>query len=146
MIGGFQRFLLQGNVVQLAVGVVIGVAFGDVVDSLVKNFLTPLIAAVGGQPDFSELAFTINNSRFGYGEFINTLISFVLIAATIYFAVVLPLNAVASRLRMKPLVYATIPCPECLTEIPELARRCFSCGEPVAPLAGASPAAPPPGE
>jgi large conductance mechanosensitive channel len=97
MIKGFKEFILRGNVVDLAIAVVIGTAFGAVVSALVADLITPLIAAIGGQPDFSKLDFTVNNSTFLYGQFINAIISFLVIAAAIYFLVVLPLNKIAER-------------------------------------------------
>jgi large conductance mechanosensitive channel len=126
---GFKRFLLRGNVIDLAVAVVIGGAFGAVVTALVKDLLTPLIAAVAGKPDFSALAFTINGSRFLVGEFLNALLSFVMISAAIYFFVVAPVNAIAERRRRgeAPADPTTKRCPECLSEIPIAARRCAFC-------------------
>ena len=97
MLSGFKNFILRGNLVDLAVAVVIGTAFGAVVAALVKDLVTPLIAAIGGQPDFSALTFTINGSKFLYGDFINALLSFLIIAAVIFFFVVKPLNALAAR-------------------------------------------------
>lgn len=126
---GFKQFLLRGNVVDLAVGVVIGAAFGGVVTALVKDLLTPLIAALVKQPDFSALTFTINNSKFLYGEFINALLSFVIISAAVYFFVVLPINALIARTRRDPAPAdpTTRKCPECLSEIPINARKCAFC-------------------
>jgi large conductance mechanosensitive channel len=130
---GFKQFLLRGNVVDLAVGVVIGAAFGTVVNALVKGLLTPLIAAVVKQPDFSAISFTINGSKFLVGDFVNTVVSFVIIAAAVYFAVVLPMNALMARAQRQE--KATQPsskkCPECLSEIPIDARRCAHCTQPV---------------
>ena len=122
---GFKQFLLRGNVVDLAVGVVIGAAFGAVVTALVKDLLTPLIAALVKQPDFSGLSFTLNDSKFLYGEFINALLSFVIIAAAVYFFVVLPINALIARTRRDPAPAdpTTRKCPECLSEIPIGARK-----------------------
>ena len=127
---GFKQFLLRGNVVDLAVGVVIGAAFGTVVNALVKGLLTPLIAAVVKQPDFSAISFTINGSKFLVGDFINAIVSFVIIAAAVYFAVVLPMNALIAR-QDKPTQPSTKKCPECLSEIPIEARRCAHCTQPV---------------
>ena len=126
---GFKQFLLRGNVVDLAVGVVIGAAFGAVVTALVKDLLTPLIAAIVKQPDFSGLTFTVNGSKFLYGEFINAALSFVVIAAAVYFFVVLPINALIARTRKAPVPAdpTTRKCPECLSEIPIDARRCAFC-------------------
>lgn len=129
MLKGFKDFLLRGNVVDLAVAVVIGGAFGVLVSALVKDLLTPLIAALVGKPDFSGLTFTLNNSKFLYGEFINAVVSFLLIGAAVYFFVVVPANALSSRLRKPeaPPEPATRKCPECLSEIPLEARRCAHC-------------------
>ena len=128
---GFRAFLMQGNVVDLAVGIVIGVAFGSLVTGLVKDLITPLIAAIGGQPDFSGLTFTINNSKFLYGDFINLLVSFVVIAAVIYFLVVTPYTALMARLRKDPPADPTTKrCTECLSEIPIGAKRCSFCAQP----------------
>lgn len=126
---GFKQFLLRGNVVDLAVGVVIGAAFGAVVTALVKDLLTPLIAALVKQPDFSGLSFTLNGSKFLYGEFINALLSFLIIATAIYFFVVLPINALIARMHREPVPAdpTTKKCPECLSEIPIDARRCAFC-------------------
>lgn len=126
--GGFRAFLLRGNVVDLAVAVVIGVAFGAVVTALVKDLLTPLIAAIFGQPDFSGITFTVNGSKFLIGDFINALVSFLLIAATVYYLIVLPVNALIQRSRREPPADPTTrKCPECLSEIPIAARRCAFC-------------------
>jgi large conductance mechanosensitive channel len=127
---GFKAFVLHGNVVDLAVGVVIGVAFGSVVTGFVKDLATPLIAAIGGKPDFASLSFTVNNSKFLYGDFINGLVSFVIIAAVIYFFVVMPYTALVSRARKEPPADPTTKkCPECLSEIPIGAKRCAFCAE-----------------
>jgi large conductance mechanosensitive channel len=130
---GFKAFLLRGNVVDLAVGVVIGAAFGAVVTAFVKDLLTPLIAAIVKQPDFSTMIFTVNGSKFLYGDFINALISFLLIAAAVYYFVVLPVNALVARSRRAevPADPTTKKCPECLSEIPIDARRCAFCTSPV---------------
>lgn len=128
---GFKAFLLRGNVVDLAIAVVIGVAFAAVVTAFVKDIVTPLIAALGGKPNFSELYFTINNSRFLYGDFIDALISFVIIAAVIYFFVVVPYGALVARSRKEPPADPTTKkCTECLSEIPVDARRCAFCTSP----------------
>lgn len=126
---GFKQFLLRGNVVDLAVGIVIGAAFGTVVSALVKDLLTPLIAAGVKAPDFSNLAFTLNGSKFLYGDFINALISFLLIAAAVYYFVVLPINALIARARKDPAPTAptTKICPECCNEVSIKARRCGFC-------------------
>lgn len=125
----FKQFLLRGNVVDLAVAVVIGAAFGAVVTALVADLVTPLIAAIFGKPDFSEMKFTLNDSVFMYGHFINALISFVLIAAVVFFLVIKPVNRLISESRKKPpLDPTTRKCPECLSEIPIKAKRCAFCG------------------
>ena len=130
---GFKTFLLRGNVVDLAVGIVIGIAFGVVITAFVKDLVTPLIAALIGKPDFSALTFTINNSRFLYGDFINAILAFVVIAAVIYFFVVVPVNALIERSRKEPPADPTTKkCTECLSEIPLAAKRCAFCGEPQA--------------
>jgi len=130
---GFKAFLLRGNVVDLAIAVVIGVAFGAVVTSFVKDLVTPLIAALGGKPDFSSLYFTINNSKFLYGDFIDVLLAFLIIAAVIYFFVVVPYTAMVERSRKEPPADPTTKkCTECLSEIPKDARRCAFCASPQA--------------
>jgi large conductance mechanosensitive channel len=123
---GFREFLLRGNVVDLAVAVVIGVAFGAVVTAFVKDLVTPLIAALGGKPDFAALAFTVNGSRFLYGDFINAVVSFLIIAAVVYYLVVLPVNRLMAMRRSEPAPESR-KCPECLSEIPLAARRCAFC-------------------
>jgi large conductance mechanosensitive channel len=131
MLRGFRAFVLRGNVVDLAIAVVIGVAFGAVINAFVKDLVTPLIAALGGKPDFGSLYFTINKSRFLYGEFFNALIAFVIIAAVIYFFVVAPYTALIERSRKEPPADPTTKkCTECLSEIPKDARRCAFCTSP----------------
>jgi large conductance mechanosensitive channel len=128
---GFKAFLFRGNVVDLAIAVVIGVAFTAVISGFVKDLVTPLIAAIGGKPDFSALYFTINNSRFLYGDFFNVVIAFLIIAAVIYFLVVMPYQAAVERSRKEPPADPTTKkCPECLSEIPKDARRCAFCTSP----------------
>jgi large conductance mechanosensitive channel len=128
---GFKQFLLRGNVVDMAVGIVIGAAFGTVVTGFVKDLLTPFIAALVKQPDFSALTFTINGSKFLYGEFINALLSFLIIACAVYFFVVLPINTLIARTRKEPPSDPTTKkCPECKMEIPIDARRCGHCTQP----------------
>jgi large conductance mechanosensitive channel len=128
---GFKTFVLRGNVVDLAIAVVIGVAFGVVITAFVKDLVTPLIAALGGKPDFSGLYFTINHSKFLYGDFINAVIAFVIIAAVIYFFVVIPYQALLERSRKEPPADPTTKkCTECLSEIPKDARRCAFCTSP----------------
>ena len=124
----FKEFLLRGNLVDLAVAVVIGLAFAAVISALVADLITPLIAAIGGKPDFGNLSFTINGSHFLYGHFINALITFVVIAAVVFYLVIKPVNALMARRRTEPPVAEeTRPCPECLSEIPLAARRCAFC-------------------
>ncbi|MGD0765329.1 MAG: large conductance mechanosensitive channel protein MscL [Dehalococcoidia bacterium] len=136
LISDFKQFLLRGNVVDLAVAVVIGAAFGAVVTALVQDFVTPLIAAIGGQQDFSALNFTIHNSAFRYGDFINKVITFVMIAAVIFFLVIAPLNALLARSRREPPADPTKrKCPECLSEIPAEAKRCAFCTSESSPTA-----------
>src|SRR5579863_8281605 len=125
MAGGLKEFLLRGNVVDLAVGVVVGAAFGTVVTAFTKDLLTPLIAAVAGKPDFSAIQFKVNNSKFLLGDFVNAIVSFVIIAAAVYYMVVLPVNAIISRARKElPADPTTKKCPECMSEIAIGAKRC----------------------
>jgi large conductance mechanosensitive channel len=133
--GGFKTFILRGNLVDLAVAVVIGVAFGALVTALVGDLITPLIAAIGGQPDFANLTFTVNHSKFFDGAFINALISFVIIAAVIYFLVVTPVTKLLA-MTAKAEVASEKDCPECLSKIPLAARRCMYCTTVVAPAEG----------
>lgn len=134
MLSGFKQFILRGNVVDMAVGVVIGAAFATVVSAFTKDVLTPFIAAIVGKPDFSYLGFTIRSTHFPVGDFINAAISFLLIAAAVYFFVVAPVNMLVTRMRKAPVTPdpTTKKCPECLSEIPIQARRCAHCGQPVA--------------
>jgi len=128
MLKDFKTFLLRGNVVDLAVAIVIGVAFAALVTSFVDNLITPIVAAIIGEPDFSQLTFTINGSVFHYGAFLNALISFVSIAAAVFFFVVKPVNALTARARRQPSPDPTTKkCPECLSEIPIDAKRCAFC-------------------
>ena len=133
MLQGFKKFLFRGNVVDLSVAVVIGAAFGAVVTSLVTNLLTPLIAAVAGKPDFSYLSITINGSKILYGSFLNSLISFLMIAAAVYYFVVLPMNTYTERRNRGQASPdpTTKKCPECLSEIPIAAKRCAFCASAV---------------
>jgi large conductance mechanosensitive channel len=126
---GFKQFLLRGNVLDLAVAVLMGAAFGAVITALVKDLITPLIAAIVGQPDFSAIAFTVNNSKFLVGDFINAVISFLLIAAAVYFFVVVPVNRILARMRRGEAAPdpTTKKCPECLSEVPIAARKCAFC-------------------
>ena len=124
----FKAFVLRGNVVDLAVAVVIGAAFGAVVSALVKDLITPVIAAVFGKPDFSSMGFTINHSRFPVGDFLNAVVAFVSIAGAVFFLVVKPVNMLMARYAKEPDPEApTKDCPECLTAIPYAAGRCFAC-------------------
>jgi large conductance mechanosensitive channel len=128
---GFKDFVLRGNVVDLAVAVVIGVAFGAVVTALVKDLITPIVALIFGSHDFSALTFTINGSVFRYGDFINALIAFISVAAAIFFFVVKPVNALMARRKTGVDVESeTRPCSECLSEIPRQARKCAFCASP----------------
>jgi large conductance mechanosensitive channel len=129
----FKKFLLRGNVVDLAIAVVIGAAFGAVVAALVKDLVTPLIAAIGGKPNFGSLSFTINGSHFLYGQFFDALLAFVVIAAVVFFLVVKPVNRLMAMRRTEPDVAATThACPECLSQIPLAAKRCAFCTAVVA--------------
>lgn len=129
MLKGFREFLLRGNVIDLAVAVVIGGAFGAVVTALVKDLITPLIAAIVGKPDFSAIKFTINGSQFLVGDFVNALVSFLLIGTAVYFFVVVPMNAFMARMRRgeAPPDPTTKKCAECLSDVPIAARRCAFC-------------------
>jgi large conductance mechanosensitive channel len=133
MLSGFKQFILRGSVVDLAVGVVVGAAFGAVVTAFTKALITPLIALLVGKPDFSALVFTVHGTVFPVGEFVNALVSFLLIAAAVYFFVVTPINALVARMRKAPAPAdpTTKKCPECLSEIPIDARRCSFCTQPV---------------
>jgi large conductance mechanosensitive channel len=133
MLKEFRQFLLRGNLIDLAVAVVVGTAFGAVVAALVADLITPLIAAIGGKPDFGDLSFTVNGSRFAYGHFLNAVLSFVIIAAVIFFLVVKPMNALMARRGATPIEEETRDCPACLSQIPVAARRCAFCTEEVGP-------------
>jgi large conductance mechanosensitive channel len=124
--GGFRNFLFRGNVIELAVAVVIGVAFNAMVQSLIKGLITPLIAAVGGQPDFSNMAFTVHNSTFKYGTFINTVVAFVVMGAVVYYIIVVPAERIASIAESRHQATER-QCPQCLSDIPVAARRCKFC-------------------
>jgi large conductance mechanosensitive channel len=128
---GFRNFILRGNAVDLAVGVVFGAAFNTMIQAIVKDLLTPLIGAVTRSSDFSGLSFTINNSRFMYGDLINAVVSFILISAVIYFFVITPMNAIMSRTAKKGQKPDFKKCPECLSDIPFKAKRCSHCAQPV---------------
>src|SRR5213080_2042071 len=133
MLSGFKQFILRGNVVDMAVGVVIGAAFATVVTAFTKDLLTPLIAAIVGKPDFSAISFTIHGSLFPIGDFINAAVSFLLVAVAVYFFVVTPINALVSRMRKAPAPAdpTTKKCPECKMEVPIDARRCAHCTSPL---------------
>ena len=128
----FRAFVMRGNLVELAVAFVIGLAFGALVTAFVADLITPLIAAIFGKHDFSSLSFTINGSRFRYGDFINALITFLSIAAAIFLFVVRPYNHLMARRTAEPADDNVRPCPECLSEIPKAARRCPFCTVEVA--------------
>jgi large conductance mechanosensitive channel len=131
MLKGFKEFVLRGNVVDLAVGIVIGVAFGTVVSSFVKNLLTPLVA-IPGKTDFASLSFEVRDSTFAYGQFLNDAIAFVLVAAAVYYAVVVPMNRLAER-RARGVAPDKKACPACLGDIPVAAGKCMFCGTEQAP-------------
>lgn len=134
MLKGFRNFILRGNVVDLAVGIVIGTAFTAVVNALVSSFITPLIAAIWGKHDFSKLTFELNGSTFTYGEFINSLLSFLIIAAVVYFLIVLPMNKLLTRFfPSEDVEDPKRECPECLSAIPMHATRCAFCTVAVEP-------------
>jgi large conductance mechanosensitive channel len=134
MLKEFREFILRGNLVDLAIAVVIGTAFGAVITALVADILTPLIAAFGGQPDFSALKFEVNGSTFRYGHFLNALLAFVMVSAVVFFLVLKPVNALMSRRKVDtPTDARTRSCPECLSDIPVAARRCAFCTTDVGP-------------
>jgi large conductance mechanosensitive channel len=134
MIKEFKDFILRGNVIDLAVAVVMGAAFGAVVTAFVASFVTPLIAAIGGKPDFGSLSFTIHKSHFLYGDFINFLVTFLTVATVVFFFVVLPVNALMARRKVEPPIDETLrDCPECLSEIPVRATRCAFCTAEISP-------------
>lgn len=138
MLKGFRDFILRGNVVDLAVAVVIGVAFSAIVNALVTDLINPLIAAIVQKPDFSALILTVHGGKIKYGDFLNAVISFLLIAGTVYFFIVLPINALLKKFRPAEATPPTThPCPECLSDIPLGAKRCSHCGQPVQPMAAA---------
>jgi len=134
MLDGFKKFILRGNVVDMAVGVVIGAAFATVVTAFTKDLLTPLIQAVAGKTgDFAKFSFSLHGSDFNIGDFVNAAISFLLVAAAVYFFVVVPVNALLARMKKdEPAAPTTKKCPECLSDIPIEARRCAHCAQPVA--------------
>jgi large conductance mechanosensitive channel len=131
MLKGFKEFILRGNAVDLAVGVIVGAAFNNIVSSIVKDLITPLIGAFVNTSDFSSLYFTIHGSKFAYGDFFNSLLSFFIIATVVYFFVVIPINKLTARLHKGPPPEATTKkCSECLSEIPIKATRCAYCTRP----------------
>jgi len=130
---GFRNFISRGNLIELAVAVVIGTAFTAVVAAIVADLITPLIAAIGGQPDFSKLTFTVHDSTFKYGAFINALVTFLIIAAVVYFLIVAPMAKITARFQREVEV-TTRDCPECLSTIPIAATRCMYCTTVVAPV------------
>jgi large conductance mechanosensitive channel len=133
---GFRKFLMRGNLIELAVAVVIGVAFNAVIQALISDIITPLIAAIAGKPNFGALTFTINHSKFSYGSFINALLSFVIIAAVVYFLIVSPMARVMARVDRNKEA-STRSCPQCLSDIPVGATRCMYCTSEVPPVAPA---------
>lgn len=138
MLSEFKKFVLRGNVVDLAVAVVVGVAFTAMITAFVADLITPLIAAILGKPSFSNLSFELHGSTFKYGSFLNALLSFLIIATIVFFAVVVPLGALMKRLNLVPKDEPkpeTRPCPECLSDIPVEARRCAFCTTKVAAAA-----------
>jgi large conductance mechanosensitive channel len=132
--GGFRKFLFRGNLIDLAVAVVIGVAFNAVIQALIADLITPLIAAIGGKPNFSSLSFTVHKSLFHYGSFLNALISFVIIAAVVYYLIVSP-AAKITDLTTRQKEATERDCPECLSSIPVKAKRCMYCTSEVPPVA-----------
>jgi large conductance mechanosensitive channel len=137
---GFKAFLMRGNLIDLAVAVVIGVAFNAVIQALIADIITPIIAAIAHKPDFSALTFTINGSKFSYGLFLNALITFAIIAAVLYFVVVAPVTRVMT-LAARKAEATDRQCPECLSTIPIAAHRCMYCTSEVPPVAPAVPTA-----
>jgi large conductance mechanosensitive channel len=138
-VAGFKKFLLRGNVVDLAIAVMIGAAFGAVVSSFTSGIITPLIAAIGGEPNFSALHFTVHHSTFRYGLFINAVVAFVILAAILYFLVVLPINTLMERFKPTPEEPApTRDCPHCVSSIPQAATVCAFCTRDVPPSAASS--------
>ncbi len=133
MLKGFRDFILRGNVVDLAIAVVIGTAFTAIVNAMVTDIINPLIAAIVHKPDFSALLLNVNGGIIKYGDFLNALMSFVIIAAVVYFLVVLPVNSLMARFRPKVVAAPTTkPCPQCLSDIPVAATRCSHCTQLVA--------------
>ena len=137
--GGFRKFLLRGNLVDLAVAVVVGVAFNNVVQALIRDLITPLISAFGARHNFAGLSISINNSSFAYGDFINAALSFLIIASVVYYLVVAPTNRLAI-IAARNTDAAQRPCPDCLSDIPVAAKRCMFCTATVAPAMNGQPA------
>jgi large conductance mechanosensitive channel len=135
LLAEFRQFILRGNVVDLAVGIVIGVAFTAVVQGLVRDFINPLIAVLFGKPDFSKFHFTVHHATFSYGDFINRALTLIIIGATVFFLVVKPLNLMISRLRLSPAAESPVTktCPACFTDIPVKANRCPNCTSDLSP-------------
>jgi large conductance mechanosensitive channel len=134
MLKEFRQFILRGNLVDLAVAVVVGAAFGVLVAAFVADIVTPVIAAIGGKPDFSSLSFTINDSKFKYGDFLNALLTFVIISAVVFFLVVKPVNTLLERFSTeRDSEVETRACPQCVSSIPVTARRCAFCTSEVTP-------------
>jgi large conductance mechanosensitive channel len=136
MLKDFKKFILRGNAVDLAIAVVVGAAFGAIVTALVKDMITPIIGAIGGKPDFSSLSFTINHSKFLYGDFINSIVSFLIIASAVFFFVIQPINKFQAAIarRKTPEDPVDRKCPECLSSIPKAANRCMYCTAKVIPI------------
>jgi large conductance mechanosensitive channel len=137
MLKGFRDFVLRGNVIDLAVAVILGGAFSAIVASLVGDILNPLLAAIVGKPDFSYLVLELHGGKIKYGNFFNAAIAFLMVASAIYFGVVMPVNKITARAKAlrgpeAAPIPATKSCPECLSEIPIAARRCAHCTQPVA--------------
>jgi large conductance mechanosensitive channel len=134
MLKDFRAFILRGNLVDLAVAVVVGAAFGAVITALVKDLITPLIAAIAGKPSFAGLSFTVNKSQFRYGDFINAIVTFLIVATAVFFLVLRPVNALLARMRTEPDVdMENRACPHCLSSIPRAATRCAFCTSEVSP-------------
>ncbi len=134
MLREFRQFVFRGNLIDLAVAIVVGTAFGLLVTAFVEDLITPIIAAIFGQPDFGGMSFTINGSEFKYGDFLNALIAFLSVAAAIFFFVVKPMNAITARTEQPADEPAMRECPECLSPIPAAARRCSACTSQVVPV------------
>jgi large conductance mechanosensitive channel len=140
-LGGFKKFLLRGNVVDLAVGIVVGAAFSNVVQAVVKDVLTPLISFFGGAPDFANYVLVVGKARFALGDLVNAVIAFLLLAVVVYFLVVQPVNALMDHYKPEPQPAPTKDCPECTSKIPQAARRCPQCAAQLEPPAESTAAA-----